>query len=126
MRAEVRAENEILIKRVQLENQILSQEFSERLKSETSKLAQQVRQVQNDTERELVAVQKTLQGISSEFDTRLQQSHSHNEVTEEPSIKIVEVRSDVDLISGKVNNLTNGMETIKGDMLKICINGMER
>jgi uncharacterized coiled-coil protein SlyX len=64
-------------------------------------------------------VEKTLQGISSEFDTRLQQqSHSHNEVTDELSIKIIEVRSEIDSISGKVNNLTNDMQTIKGDMLK--------
>jgi flagellar biosynthesis GTPase FlhF len=73
IREDIRKENESLIKRFQLEIQKLSQDFSERLKSETTRFSQQIRLVQGDTERELVGVQKKLQGMSSEFNARLEQ-----------------------------------------------------
>jgi hypothetical protein len=119
MRAEIRVENEKVVKRVQLETQKLRQDFSEGLKSETSKLSRQIRQVREDNERELAVVQEKFQGISSEFDARMgQQSRSHQEVTDELTSKIIEVRSEVNTISAEVNHLTEGMEMVKGDFLK--------
>jgi uncharacterized coiled-coil protein SlyX len=65
----------------------------------------------------LRVVQKKLQGISSEFSARLeQQSRSNNEVTEELSNKIIEVRSGADTISRKINHVINDMEMVKCDV----------
>jgi uncharacterized coiled-coil DUF342 family protein len=82
-------------------------------------LSRPVRQLQSDTENELIAVLEKLQGISSKFDTRLgQQSRSNHEVTAELTGKILEVMSDVDTISGKVNHLSNDKEMVTDDLVK--------
>jgi uncharacterized protein YoxC len=47
-----------------------------------------------------------------------QQSRSHQEVTDELTSKIIEVRSEVKTISAEVNHLTEGMEMLKGDFSK--------
>jgi hypothetical protein len=119
MREEIHRENEKLVEQFRLENQKLNQEFSGRLQAETSKLSFQVRQLQSDTEKELTAVQGKLQGLSSEFDTRLeQQSRSNHEANGELTSKILEVKSEIDTISDKVNGLANDVETVKGDVVK--------
>ncbi|PNF35692.1 hypothetical protein B7P43_G17395 [Cryptotermes secundus] len=105
-------ENEKLVEQFRLENQKLSQEFSRKLQAETSKVSCQVRQLQGDTERELQVVQEKLQGISSEFETRLeQQSRSNQELTGELSGKVLEVRTEV-------IHLANDIEILKDDLVK--------
>jgi uncharacterized coiled-coil DUF342 family protein len=63
-------------------------------------------------------VQEKLQGISSEFEARLEQSRSNNEVTGELTSKVLVVTSEVGAISGKVSNLANDMKMLKDDLLK--------
>jgi hypothetical protein len=64
-------------------------------------------------------VQGKLQRLSSEFDTRLeQQSRSNHEANGELTSKILEVRSEIETISDKVNCLAKGVETVKGDLVK--------
>jgi uncharacterized coiled-coil DUF342 family protein len=64
-------------------------------------------------------VQGKLQGLSSEFDTLLEQEYrSNHEVNGELTSTILGVRSEVDTISDKVNRLTNDIETVKGDLVK--------
>jgi hypothetical protein len=118
MREDIRKENESLINQFRLDTQKLRQDFSERLESETTRLAQQIRLVQGDTERELVGVQKKFQGMSSEFDARLeQQSRSNNEVTDELTNNIIEVRSEIGEVSGKVNDLIKDVEIVKSGIV---------
>jgi hypothetical protein len=113
LREDIRKENESLINQFRLDTEKLRQDFSERIQSETTRLAQQIRLVQGDTERELAGVQKKFQGMSSEFDARLeQQSRSNNEVTDELTSKIIEVRSEIGEVSGKVNDLIKDVEIV--------------
>jgi hypothetical protein len=82
-------------------------------------LSRQVKELKSDTEKELTTVQGKLQGLSSEFDTRLeQQSRSNHEVNGELTSKILEVRSDVETISDQANRMANDTETVKGDLVK--------
>lgn len=61
VKADIRSENEQLIKKFERENERLSQQFSEKLDSESRKLVHLVGKVQKDTEAELVAVKKHIQ-----------------------------------------------------------------
>jgi hypothetical protein len=119
MREEIRRENEKLVEQFRLENKKLSEEFSRKLQAETSKLSHQVRKLQGDTEKELTAAQKKLQGISSEFEARLEQeSRSNSEVTGELTTKFLVVTSEVGAISGKVSHLANDIKMVKDDLLR--------
>jgi hypothetical protein len=118
MREDIRKENESLINQFSLDTEKLRQDFSERLESETTRLAQQIRLVQGDTERELVGVQKKFQGMTSEFDARLeQQSRSNSEVADELTSKIIEVRSEIGEVRGKVNDLIKDVEIVKSGIV---------
>lgn len=82
-------------------------------------MSRQVRQLQGDTERELQMVQEKLHGISSECEVRLeQQSRSNQELTGELPSKVLEVRTEVDLIGDRVIHLANDIEILKGDLVK--------
>jgi hypothetical protein len=58
VRADIKFETDKLIKSLELENQKLNKEFSERLHSEVKMCTHLISQVQKDTEAELVAVKK--------------------------------------------------------------------
>ncbi|PNF40794.1 hypothetical protein B7P43_G16809, partial [Cryptotermes secundus] len=99
---------------------------TKKFQSETSKLSHQVRQLQGDTERELTTVQEKLQGISSEFEALLEeQSWSNEELTCELPSKILEVSSEVDLISNQVIHLASDIEIVKGDLVK-CAEDLQK
>jgi hypothetical protein len=71
VKADIKSETEQLIKRFDLENQRLGQEFSEKLHSEIRKSTHLIGQVQKDTETELLAVKKDIQGIKAGIEGRL-------------------------------------------------------
>jgi hypothetical protein len=59
-----------------------------------------------------------LQGISSEFNARLeQQSRSNNEVNDALAGKIIDVRSEIGEVSEKVNDLIKDVEIVKSDIV---------
>lgn len=64
-------------------------------------------------------MQEGLQGLSSEFDTRLeQQSRSHREESGEITGRILDVRAEVETVSGQVNRLAKDVLIVKGDLEK--------
>jgi hypothetical protein len=61
------------------------------LNSETNKGSHLIKQVRDETEKELTAVKRSLQDISTEFDSKLEQnSRSTNEITDELAGKLIE------------------------------------
>jgi hypothetical protein len=101
LRADIRSENEKLIKRFEAENHKLSKEFSDRLLSETKRFAQLIGQVQKETEVELVAVRRQLEVTSSEFDNKLEQANSQtNAILDEIASKVIENRSEIESNGG--------------------------
>jgi uncharacterized protein YukE len=90
---DVRLENEKLIKRFERGNQEISQELTEKLHSDIVTFSHLLRQVQDDTESEHVAVQRNLQVMSSEFDAKLgQQAKDTSRIVEELASTVIHNR----------------------------------
>jgi tellurite resistance protein len=91
-----KVENQKLIKRFERDNQKLRQEITEKLSSETDKFYHLLRQVQDDTESELVAVKRNLQVMGTEFDAKLgQQTKDTSRLAAELTCKIVQNKEQV-------------------------------
>jgi hypothetical protein len=96
VKADIRSENEKLVKKFERENQKLNQQFSDRLHSEFRKLAHLVGQVQKDTETELLAVKKQIQALNSGIEDKLEQANAQeNARVDQLTSKVIENKSGV-------------------------------
>jgi hypothetical protein len=112
VKADVSLENQKLIKRFGIQNQKLKQELTEKLSSETDKFSRVLRQVQDDTESELVAVKRNLQVMSTEFDAKLgQQAKDTSRIAGELTGKFVQNRGQVTEQIAKLSEETNTVKS---------------
>jgi uncharacterized protein YukE len=116
VKEDVRFENEKLIKIFERENQKLSQELTKKLRSETEKFSHLLRQVQDDTESELVAVKRNLQVMSSEFDAGSgQHANDTSHIVDELASTIV---YNSEQVIEQVAELSKEMNTAKSNFAK--------
>jgi hypothetical protein len=103
IRKDIQAENEILMRKFEVQIQQTKKEFSAKLDVETRRLTNLVGQVQKETESELVAVRKQLQAVSAECETRIVQANSTTQgLVEELANQFEEHRSEM---NGDINKL---------------------
>jgi hypothetical protein len=103
LRAETKAENEKLAKRIEQQSQQSNKEFAAKLDSEARRLTNLAGQVEKETESELVAMKKQLQVVNMGFESRLEQSSACTQSTvDELANQIVDHRSEVEATISKL------------------------
>jgi hypothetical protein len=116
VKEDVRSENQKLIKKFEKDHHNLRQELTEKLSSETDKFSYLLRQVQDDTESELLAVKKNFQVMSTEFDAELgQQAKDTSRIANELTGKIVQNRQQV---TEQIAKLSEEIYTVKNNFAK--------
>jgi hypothetical protein len=113
---EIKEDIRLEFKRFERENQKLRQELTEKLSSETDKFSHLLRQVQDDTESELVAVKRNFQVMGTEFDAKLgQQAKNTSRIADELASKIVQNREQV---TEQISKLSEEINTVKSNLTK--------
>jgi hypothetical protein len=80
VRADLKAENEKLIKRFEKQNQEAKKELAAKLDTEARRLTSLVEQVQRETEAELGTVKQQIQTLSTDFQTQLGSSRANTQL----------------------------------------------
>jgi hypothetical protein len=113
VKEDIRLENQKLIKKFEKDHQSLRHELTEKLSSETDKFSHMLRQAQDDTESELVAVKKNFQVMSTEFDVKLgQQTKDTSRIVDELTDKIVQNKEQV---TDQIAKLSEEISTVKSN-----------
>jgi uncharacterized protein YukE len=121
VKGDVRLENQKLIKKFERENKKLRQESTEKLSSETDKFSHLLKEVQNNTESELVAVNRNLRVMSTEFDDKLGlQAKDTSRIADELTGKFVQNREQV---TEQISRLSEEINTVKSILLSKRVSG---
>jgi thymidylate synthase len=113
VKEDIRLENQKLIKKFEIGHQSLRHELTQKLSSETDKFSHLLKQVQDDTESELVAVKNNFQVMSTEFDAKLGQQAKDTSLTaNELTGKILQNREQV---TDQIAKLSEEINTVKNN-----------
>jgi hypothetical protein len=101
--------------RFETKNQNMSNEFSERLYSETEKFRNLVSQRRKETESVVVAVKRQIRALSTEFDDRLEPQISViiDKLTDKVSCNQSQVETDVSNLGDKLNKLDDEVRRVR-------------
>jgi hypothetical protein len=121
LRAEAKAENEKLIKRIEQQGQQIRKETTANLDAEARRLTNLVGRVQKETEAELVAVKEQIQIVTTGFESTVEQNTTHTKaVVEELANQLVDHRAEVNNTLHEVNDrFSRQKETIEQVNAKI-------
>jgi hypothetical protein len=119
LRAELKADYEKLIGKLEQQSNKSNKELSAKLESESRRLTKLVGQVRQETEVELIAVRSQIDVVSSSFETKLAQAHSQaQDKVDRLSSQIITNKAEVEASITQLNRDVDHQLTQQGESLR--------